>query len=231
MSEKNELGLMDIFINPMKVTVKQFFKSTFGKPATVMYPLEKRDPPPTYRGMNAVIWDLCIGCGICVNKCPFDSLIITNLPEELEGEMTHRYDQNGFRLFRLPAPREKQVVGILGPNGMGKSTAINLLSGSIQPNLGDWTINSAEWKDIIESFPRGELRDYLQLVADDGLTNIQGKYSNFEILENVAVPFTIEIQNNIADQKLHIDYRNIVANQRNVYIDFYLPDDATIVSW
>jgi outer membrane lipoprotein-sorting protein len=74
------------------------------------------------------------------------------------------------------------------------------------------------------------ITDY-QLVADDGLTNIQGKYSNFEILENVAVPFTIEIQNNIADQKLHIDYRNIVANQRNVYIDFYLPDDATIVSW
>ena len=136
--------------------------------------------PPVRNGIECIILDddsgkpiisepLCIGCGICVNKCPFDSLIITNLPEELEGEMTHRYDQNGFRLFRLPAPREKQVVGILGPNGMGKSTAINLLSGSIQPNLGDWTINSAEWKDIIESFPRGELRDYLQLVADDGV--------------------------------------------------------------
>jgi hypothetical protein len=74
------------------------------------------------------------------------------------------------------------------------------------------------------------ITDY-QLVADDGLTDIQGKYSNFEILENVAVPFTIEIQNNIADQKFHIDYRNIVANQRNVYIDFYLPEDATVVSW
>ena len=61
---------MDIFVNPMKVTLKQFFKSTFGKPTTVMYPLEKRDPPPTYRGMNAVIWDLCIGCGICGEVCP-----------------------------------------------------------------------------------------------------------------------------------------------------------------
>ena len=42
MSEKSELGLMDIFVNPMKVTMKQFFKSTFGKPTTVMYPLERR---------------------------------------------------------------------------------------------------------------------------------------------------------------------------------------------
>ena len=70
MSTKRDLGIMDILVNPMKVTLKQFFKSTFGKPTTVMYPLEKRDPPPTYRGMNAVIWDLCIGCGICGEVCP-----------------------------------------------------------------------------------------------------------------------------------------------------------------
>ena len=88
MSEKNELGLMDIFINPMKVTVKQFFKSTFGKPATVMYPLEKRDPPPTYRGMNAVIWDLCIGCGICAEVCPNRCLKMK--PVELSDEEQDR---------------------------------------------------------------------------------------------------------------------------------------------
>jgi len=74
------------------------------------------------------------------------------------------------------------------------------------------------------------ITDY-ELITDDGLTNIQGKYSNFEILESVAVPFSIEIKNIIAEQKLHIDYRNIVANQRNVYIDFSVPDDATLISW
>jgi len=74
------------------------------------------------------------------------------------------------------------------------------------------------------------ITDY-KLIADDGLTNIQGKYSNFEILESVAIPFSIEIINNIAGQKLNIDYRNIVANQRNVYIDFSIPDDATVISW
>ena len=137
--------------------------------------------PPVRNGIECIVLDdssgkplvsepLCIGCGICVNKCPFDALIITNLPEELEGEMTHRYGENGFRLFRLPAPREKQVVGILGPNGMGKSTAVNLLAGTIQPNLGDWTVDSRDWHDILETFPRGELRDYLEMVANEGVT-------------------------------------------------------------
>jgi len=74
------------------------------------------------------------------------------------------------------------------------------------------------------------ITDY-RLIANDGLTDIEGQYSNFEILESVAVPFTIEIRNNIDEQKLHIDYRNIVANQRNVYIDFSVPDDAMVISW
>ena len=101
---------------------------------------------------------LCIGCGICVNKCPFDALIITNLPEELDGEMTHRYGENGLRLFRLPASEKSKSLVSFDQNGMGKSTAINLLSGSLRPNLGDWTIDSRDWNEIIESFPRGELR-------------------------------------------------------------------------
>ena len=40
---------------------------------------------------------------------------------------------NGFRLFRLPTPSKESVVGILGPNGMGKSTAINALVGPHGP--------------------------------------------------------------------------------------------------
>ncbi len=83
--------------------------------------------------------------------------------------MIHRYGRNGFRLFRLPAPREEQVVGILGQNGMGKSTAINILSGGITPNLGDWHIEAAEWDEILGSLPKGELRDYLGLVAGTGV--------------------------------------------------------------
>jgi ATP-binding cassette subfamily E protein 1 len=136
--------------------------------------------PPNRNGIECIVMNdgsgkpiisepLCIGCGICINKCPFDALIITNLPQELENDMTHRYSENGFRLFRLPVPREEQVVGILGANGMGKSTAINLLSGTLRPNLGDWLAGERPWEDVLESFPRGELRDFMTSVSEEGV--------------------------------------------------------------
>ena len=102
-------------------------------------------------------------CPVCLNRakrCPGNAVKIINLPEELDHDLTHSYGENSFRLFRLPAPRERQVVGILGPNGMGKSTAINLLSGAIRPNLGDWDNANKDWGEVLSSFPRGELRDY-----------------------------------------------------------------------
>ena len=136
--------------------------------------------PPNRNGIECIVMHegsgkpivsepLCFGCGFCINKCTFDALIITNLPQELETDMTHRYSENGFRLFRLPAPREEQVVGILGANGMGKSTAINLLSGTLRPNLGDWLAGERPWEDVLEAFPRGELRDFMTSVAEEGV--------------------------------------------------------------
>ena len=53
-----------------------------------------------------------------------------------------------------------------GINGIGKSTAINLLSGSVRPNLGDWQNPPPDWEEVVSAFPRGELRDYLGLVSE-----------------------------------------------------------------
>ncbi len=136
--------------------------------------------PPVRNGQECIIMDartgkphisesLCIGCGICINKCPHDALIIEQLPEELETDMIHRYSQNGFRLFRLPTPSKDQVVGILGPNGMGKSTAFSALSGRLVPNLGDFR-GEADWDAVLHSLPRGELRDFLTEVKEGRIT-------------------------------------------------------------
>ena len=112
-------------------------------------------------------------CPVCMTRakhCPDDAVKIINLPQELDEVITHGYGENGFRLFRLPSPRESQIIGILGENGIGKSTAINLLSGSLMPNLGNWNNQSPDWEEIISSFPRGELRDYLNLVSEGNVS-------------------------------------------------------------
>jgi len=107
--------------------------------------------------------ELCVGCGICVKKCPFKAISIVNLPEKLERREVHRYGINGFVLYNLPIPRKGYVVGLLGANGTGKSTAIRILSGQLKPNLGK---EEATWDEIFERFAGTELLDYLKALAD-----------------------------------------------------------------
>ncbi len=107
--------------------------------------------------------ELCVGCGICVKKCPFKAISIVNLPERLEGKEVHRYGKNGFVLYNLPIPKKGYVVGLLGANGTGKTTAVKILSGQIRPNLGK---DEASWDEIFERFSGTELIDYLKALAD-----------------------------------------------------------------
>jgi hypothetical protein len=68
----------------------------------------------------------------------------------------------------------------------------------------------------------------------DNVTNkvlLEGKYSNFDLLENVAVPYKVEIVNHAQNQQMVIDYKKMNANKRNIVVDFNLPDDATIIEW
>lgn len=106
---------------------------------------------------------LCVGCGICVKKCPMKAIRIVGLPERLEGREVHRYGKNGFVLYNLPVPRVGAVVGILGANGTGKSTTVKILSGQLKPNLGK---DQADWEEIFERFSGTELLDYLKKLRD-----------------------------------------------------------------
>ena len=115
--------------------------------------------------------ELCIGCGICVKKCPFEAISIINLPKSLEKEQTHRYGPNSFKLHRLPMPRPGQVLGLVGTNGIGKSTALKILGGKQKPNLGRFE-TPPEWAEILVHFRGSELQNYFTRILEDNLKAI-----------------------------------------------------------
>lgn len=112
--------------------------------------------------------ELCIGCGICVKKCPFEAVNIINLPSNLERDTTHRYSANSFKLHRLPIPRPGEVLGLVGTNGIGKSTALKILAGKQKPNLGKFA-NPPDWQEILNHFRGSELQNYFTKILEDNL--------------------------------------------------------------
>ena len=107
--------------------------------------------------------DICNGCGICVKVCPFDAITIVNLASELATDKIHQYGPNSFRLYKLPTPKKGEVVGLLGRNGMGKSTVVNILSGNLKPNLGRYE-NPPEWDEILKYYSGTELKQHFEKI-------------------------------------------------------------------
>ena len=104
----------------------------------------------------------CIGCGICPKAAP-DAIKIVNLPEILDKKPIHRYGENKFALYSLPTPIFDKVVGVLGINGIGKSSAISILGGLLKPNFGDLK-KKADFKEIINFFKGTETQLFFEKV-------------------------------------------------------------------
>lgn len=62
-------------------------------------------------------------------------------------------------------PRPGQVLGLVGTNGIGKSTALKILAGKMKPNLGKFNSTEApDWKEVLEHFRGSELQNYFNKV-------------------------------------------------------------------
>ncbi len=107
----------------------------------------------------------CTGCGMCVKTCPFNAITVVNVPAPLEGEEVHRYGVNGFVLYRLPIVRFEAATGIIGSNGVGKTTVLKILSGSLLPNFGR-EHGPSDFKEVASAFKGHELQAYFRKLAD-----------------------------------------------------------------
>ncbi|XRO76944.1 ribosome biogenesis/translation initiation ATPase RLI [Methanocaldococcus sp. 10A] len=127
---------------------------------------------------------LCSGCGICVKRCPFKAISIIGLPEELsEDKIVHSYGQNRFKLFGLVIPRDG-VVGIIGQNGIGKSTVLRILAGELIPNLGR-DDKEPNYDDVIKYFRGTELQEYFEKLKNKGVKAIH-KVQYVDVLPKVV---------------------------------------------
>ena len=84
--------------------------------------------------------------------------------------------------------REGEICGLLGPNGVGKSTIFNIIVGLVKPNYGNILINQKNVTDI--PIYRRAVEFGLSIVPQSG-----GTFSNLTCLENLKAISEIVIKN------------------------------------
>ena len=139
--------------------------SPFGEKPCIKYCPKVRTGDKTIQlspnGKSAeIIESLCTGCGICIKKCPFKAINIVNLPDPLRNQITYRYGPDQFSLFRMAIPKKGKVLGLIGQNGIGKSTMLSILSGELKMNLGKFLDDTPNHETIINFFKGSELQQY-----------------------------------------------------------------------
>lgn len=153
-----------------------------------------------------IISEICIKCGICLNVCPSKAIYVKNLLDEPDDRAPiHQYFHNpitpeqkkaetfdfsgeatkseGFRLYSLPTLMPRRVTGLCGPNGIGKSTMLNILAGTLKPNFGKPVPDTVkvDWKELIQKVKENEMRDHFTRLYQNDL-KIAYKHQVLKIL-------------------------------------------------
>jgi ATP-binding cassette subfamily E protein 1 len=160
-----------------------------------------------------VIESLCTGCGICIKKCPFNAISIVNLPDPLQNQMTYRYGPDQFALFRMAIPKRGKVLGLIGQNGIGKSTMLKILSGDLNINFGRSKNQFPEQQEIIDFFKGSELQQYFIDMYKNNL-NIIHKPQNITNIPKFVSGRVFDLLNkNDTENKLNLVVESLNLNE------------------
>lgn len=133
---------------------------------------------------------LCIGCNQCVSRCPFNAIKIVNIPDENTTAITHRYGRNGFKLFGIPILKQGIISGIIGSNGIGKTTLMDILGNKTRPNFEQFDKNTTN-KELITKFRGTVMQDYFNNLLNNKLKfsiknqKIKNKIVNMSVREYI----------------------------------------------
>ncbi|MCX8199954.1 MAG: ribosome biogenesis/translation initiation ATPase RLI [Candidatus Micrarchaeota archaeon] len=155
--------------------------------------------PPVRMGKDAIIIDekgfpvidevLCTGCGLCPKKCPVSAIKVINLAGEA-GDPIFQYGVNSFRLYNFALPKPSAVVALVGRNGIGKTTLLEIMSGKLLPNFMDFS-RKLGIDEVIARIAHKELKNYFEQLKPGGY-RISYKVQNVEMLARVAPDSTVE---------------------------------------
>ncbi len=116
-------------------------------------------------GKAQVNEDVCTDAeSVTVKKCPFSAIHMIKLPEKLASQPVHRFGKDGFVLYSLPSPMFGTVTGIIGVNGIGKSTAVKVLSQVLKPNLGSYE-KEGSFADLLGYFKGSEAQQFFEKLS------------------------------------------------------------------
>ena len=143
----------------------------------------------------------CMTCFNIAKRTPGDAVMVVKLPSNLTADTTYQYGPNTFKLHGIPTPKPGSVLGLLGVNGIGKSTSIKILSGKIKPNFGIFGSTPPEWSEIITYYRGSDLQNYFTRLSKKNLVIAIKPQLNMSLVRRLG-------DNSVEDILCSADQRN-----------------------